>query len=342
MNHFDLIDRLNQLNKEELTELLENFTDEDLEHAGNMARGIADSEYGRIVYVRALIKFSDFCKNNCKYCSRRCINHNLERNRLTKVQIIDNLSKAYDFGLRSFILQSGEDLHYSDDSVCDIVESLKERYEDAAVTLSIGEKSDASYERFLKSGVDRYFLMHRSADRSHYEMLHPSGMNFENRIKSLVTLKKTGFQTGCGPIVGLPYQKPANLVEDLLFMKNFKPDMAIIKPFIPAVGTPFADSSAPNIKLLYFMIALTRILLPKSIIPAVETLNLLAPSGRMKALDYGCNSVIVELTPEVIIPAGMYTTSTISKDINKMMDIFDELGAAGYIPDRSRGDVKRY
>lgn len=342
MNHFDLIDRLNQLNKEELKELLTNFNDEDLEYAGNMARGITDSEYGRIVYVRALIKFSDFCKNNCKYCSRRCVNHNLERNRLTKVQIIDNFSKAYDFGLRSFIIQSGEDLHYSDDAICDIVDGIKEKYADAAITLSIGEKSEESYNRFRKAGVDRYYLLHRTADRSHYEMLHPSGMNFENRIKSLVQIKKTGFQTGCGPIVGLPYQKEENLVEDLVFMQNFKPDMAIVKPFIPAKGTPFADSKKVDIRLVYLMISLTRIMLPKSIIPAVETLDLLAKGGRIKALDYGCNSVITELTPEVIIPAGMYTTSTISKDINKMMDIFDELGAAGYIPDRSRGDVKSY
>lgn len=342
MNHFELIDRLNQLNREELTELLENFTDEDLEHAGNMARGIADSEYGRIVYVRALIKFSDFCKNNCKYCSRRCINHNIERNRLTKVQIIDNFSKAYDFGLRSFILESGEDLHYSDEAICDIVEGIKEKYTDAALTLAIGEKGADSLTKYKESGVDRYFLLHRTADRSHYEMLHPSGMSFENRIKSLVQIKKTGFQTGCGPIVGLPYQKPKNLVEDLLFMQNFKPDMAIIKPFIPSEGTPFAGSSKADIKLVYFMIALTRIMLPKAIVPAAETLNYLADGGRIKALDYGCNSVVVELTPEVIIPAGMYTTSTISKDINKMMDIFDELGSAGYIPDRSRGDVKSY
>lgn len=179
-----LIDKLEKegiLLEEEFVTLLDNYTKEDAEYARNKARNIADSIYGKDVYIRGLIEFTNYCKNDCYYCGIRRSNGNAKRYRLTKEDILDCCEEGYVLGFRTFVLQGGEDLYYTDDYIVDLIQTIKKRYSDCAITLSIGEKSYESYKRFFEAGADRYLLRHETANEEHYEKLHPKVMSLSNR-----------------------------------------------------------------------------------------------------------------------------------------------------------------
>ena len=214
-----LIDKLyknSDLTNVELKELIENINDEDLKYLNTLARKVADEIYGKDVYVRGLIEFTNYCKNNCYYCGIRAENKNAERYRLDKTQILECCKSGYELGFRTFVLQGGEDMYFTDDMICDIVSEIRKNYPDCAITLSIGEREKESYQKYFNAGANRYLLRHETADKEHYQKLHPEKMSFDNRIKCLENLKEIGYQTGCGFMVGSPYQTPDFLVKDLI------------------------------------------------------------------------------------------------------------------------------
>ena len=181
-----------------------------------------NKSYGKDVYIRGLIELSNYCKNNCLYCGIRRDNHKINRYRLTEQDILLCCDTGYELGFRTFVLQGGEDSFFSDSVLCSIISKIKGKYPDCAVTLSLGERTEESYKALFNAGADRYLLRHETATKSHYEKLHPEEMSFDNRIECLKTLKKIGFQTGAGFMVGSPFQTHDNLVEDLLFIKKFR------------------------------------------------------------------------------------------------------------------------
>ena len=139
-----LVDELKKkqiLPEEELKELLSGWNAEDEEYLYAQAREVRELVYGKDVYLRGLIEFSNYCRNDCYYCGIRRSNAHAERYRLTKEQILDCCRQGYDLGFRTFVLQGGEDGYFTDDKICSIVSEIKQRYPDCAVTLSIGEKS---------------------------------------------------------------------------------------------------------------------------------------------------------------------------------------------------------
>lgn len=179
------------------------------------------SMYGDEVYIRGLIEFTNYCRNNCYYCGIRRDNHNAERYRLTKDEILTCCSEGYDLGFRTFVLQGGEDPHYTDTFVCEIVSEIREHFPDCAITLSIGEKSKESYKAYFEAGANRYLLRHETADEKHYEALHPDNMSLANRKQCLYDLKEIGYQVGSGFMVGSPYQTTENLISDLRFCRIY-------------------------------------------------------------------------------------------------------------------------
>lgn len=281
--------------RHEFAEIIENHnTDEILfEYADRVRREV----YGDNVYIRGLIEISNYCKNNCLYCGIRRDNKNVQRYRLAKEEILDCCDEGYSLGFRTFVLQGGEDGHYTDDIVCDIVENIKKKYPDCAVTLSLGERSFESYKRLHDSGADRYLLRHETAEKSHYNKLHPSEMSFENRVECLKNLKKIGFQTGAGFMVGSPCQTTDNLISDLLFIKKLEPHMVGIGPFIPHKDTPFGEYSKGTLRDTLVMVALTRLLLPNALIPSTTALGTIHPQGREMGLRAGGNVVMPNLSP---------------------------------------------
>ncbi len=298
-----MIDLINKLEKnrtltlEEYEYLIVNRNKEYAEILAEKAFSAKQRIYGDTIFIRGLVEISSFCKNDCIYCGIRRSNKKCERYRLTKEQILECCREGYSLGFRTFVLQGGEDLYFSDDFVCEIVSEIKGDYPDCAVTLSLGERSKESYKKLYDAGADRYLLRHETADKEHYEKLHPSEMSFEKRMECLHNLKEIGFQTGCGFMVGSPYQTAKTLAEDLKFVEQFKPHMCGIGPFIPHRETPFASEKAGSVELTCYLLSIIRLISPSILLPATTALGTVDPMGREKGILAGANVVMPNLSP---------------------------------------------
>lgn len=192
---------------EQLHMLLETDDMQAVDYLRKRASEKAHETYGNQVFIRGLIEFTNYCKNDCLYCGIRHSNTHADRYRLSTEQIMACCESGYELGFRTFVLQGGEDPYYTDERICEIVSGIKAKYPDCAVTLSIGEKSKESYQSYFDAGADRYLLRHETADEKHYSRLHPAEMSLANRKQCLWDLKEIGYQVGCGFMVGSPGQK---------------------------------------------------------------------------------------------------------------------------------------
>ena len=285
------------LTREEIICLLENRDPETQAYLAEKASAASRKHYGNKVFVRGLIEFTNYCRNDCYYCGIRCGNKNADRYRLTKEDITGCASYGYDLGFRTIVLQGGEDMFYTEEMMVDIIKSIKKEHPDCAVTLSIGEKSYESYKAFFDAGADRYLLRHETADADHYAKLHPSNLSSENRKQCLYNLKEIGFQTGAGFMVGSPYQTIENIADDLLFLKKLDPEMIGIGPFIPHKDTVFADEKAGDLNLTLFLLSVIRLMLPTVLLPATTALGTIDPRGRELGILAGANVVMPNLSP---------------------------------------------
>lgn len=270
---------------------------QDTEYLFSKSREQAQKYYGNKIFVRGLIEFTNYCKNDCLYCGIRASNKNANRYRLSAEEILNCCDNGYSLGFRTFVLQGGEDMHYTDDDYVSIIGEIKSRYPDCAVTMSIGERSRSSYERYFEAGADRYLLRHETADCDHYKRLHPDKMSFENRMRCIKDLKDIGYQTGVGFMVGSPYQTEESIYKDLQFIKEIQPHMVGIGPFIPHKDTPFADFKAGSCDLTLKLLAIIRLIKPKVLLPATTALGTIDPRGREKGILAGANVVMPNLSP---------------------------------------------
>lgn len=294
----NLVDKLfetGDLSDDELKILIESDEfNEPLAEAADIRRR---ENYGDKVYIRGLIEFTNYCRNNCYYCGIRRDNKKAERYRLTKDEILLCCDEGYRLGFRTFVMQGGEDPYYSDEMICDIVSKIKSRYPDCAVTLSIGEKPRESYQAFFDAGADRYLLRHETADPEHYGKLHPEAMSLENRKRCLFDLKETGYQVGSGFMVGSPYQTTENLISDLRFLQELQPDMIGIGPYITHADTPFAEFKSGDVMLTLRLVSILRLMFPYALIPSTTALGTIHPQGRELGLKAGANVVMPNLSP---------------------------------------------
>ena len=295
-----LIDRLHatgSLDREQWIQLLSERSEETDQYARDLGNKVRQQIYGNDIYVRGLVEFTNYCKNDCYYCGIRRSNKNAQRYRLTEEDILLCCQQGYELGFRTFVLQGGEDGYYTDERLLSIIHKIKAEYPDCALTLSIGEKSEESYRDYREAGVDRYLLRHETADEEHYGKLHPSSMSCEHRKNCLRTLKKLGFQTGAGFMVGAPYQRVENLADDFLFLKELNPEMVGIGPFIPHQDTPFHGEKSGTLEDTLFYLALLRLMLPHVLLPATTALGTIHPKGREMGVLSGANVVMPNLSP---------------------------------------------
>lgn len=294
----DELVRARELPQEELTKLITDATSESDEYLFAQARKAREAVYGKAVYMRGLIEFTNYCKNDCYYCGIRRSAKGAERYRLTKEQILSCCEAGYGLGFRTFVLQGGEDGYYTDERIAAIVSEIKEKYPDCAVTLSIGERDRASYEAFFAAGADRYLLRHETADDAHYRMLHPPELSLSHRKQCLRDLKEIGYQVGCGFMVGSPGQTPEYLVKDLQFIHELQPHMVGIGPFVPHHDTPFAKEAQGGLELTLRLLAIIRLMEPHVLLPATTALGTIDPRGREKGILAGANVVMPNLSPQ--------------------------------------------
>ncbi len=341
-----LVDKLekNKILSEEEFRLLLTDTDKEInEYLQKRAVAVRKANYGTDVYIRGLIEISNICKNDCYYCGIRKSNINCSRYRLTKENIITSCDVGYPIGFRTFVLQGGEDGYYNDDILCDIIASIKNKYPDVAVTLSLGERSIESYKKLFDAGADRYLLRHETANKEHYSHLHPQNMSFENRFRCLNDLKDIGYQTGCGIMVGSPYQNVDNIIEDLIFISKFKPQMVGIGPFIPHSDTPFCDMPHGSIELTLKLLSIIRLMIPNILLPATTALGSLGEDGREKGILCGANVVMPNLSPPNVREKYMLYNNKLSSgaEAGESLNLLKEnIEKIGYKIVTSRGDFK--
>lgn len=261
------------------------------------AAAVREAEFGRSVYVRGLIEFTNYCRNNCNYCGIRSGNSNVHRYRLSKSEIMDCCRVGASLGFKTYVLQGGEDPGFSDKEICELVYSIKEEFPSCAVTLSIGERERDVYKAFFDAGADRYLLRHETANEGHYAKLHPEAMSLSHRKKCLYYLKEIGFQVGAGFMVGSPYQTDENLAEDIVFLQELQPHMVGLGPFIPHKDTEYRDFSQGTLNMTLVMLCIARLAMPKVLLPATTALGTVSPIGREEGIRCGANVVMPNLSP---------------------------------------------
>ena len=339
-----LIDKLRtdrSLTKEEWCSLIRHRSPEISQYLFKNAREVRDEVYGNSVYIRGLMEFTNYCKNDCFYCGIRKSNQNVTRYRLTKEQILACCEAGYALGFRTFVLQGGEDGYFTDDRMADIISEIRRNYPDCAITLSIGEKSKESYQRFFDAGANRYLLRHETYHSEHYAKLHPSNLNAKARQQCLWNLKEIGYQVGTGFMVGSPYQTIENLAEDMLFLKELNPQMVGIGPFIPHHNTPFRDFPSGTSELTLFMLGLIRLLIPKVLLPATTALGTIAADGRERGILAGANVVMPNLSPiDVRKNYSLYDNKICmgTEAAECIADLKQRMHAIGYEVVTARGD----
>lgn len=340
-----LPDFLSSANKRELSALIrflgEEAQEDDLSELSRLAGEARKTSYSDRVFFRGLIEFSSYCKNDCYYCGLGRSNSKAVRYRLTKNEIVDSCRAGYSLGFRTFVLQSGEDIYFSDAVLCGIVAGIKELFPDCAVTLSVGERSRDSYHRLFDAGADRYLLRHETADEAHYASLHPPDQTLKNRKRCLYNLKELGYQVGAGLMVGSPFQTYETLAEDIIFLRELQPHMAGIGPFIPHKDTRFAGFSSPPSQMTPIILSLVRCLLPKVLMPATTALATADKKGREKGFLAGANVVMPNLTPYKrrkdysLYDNKLSTGSEAAEGLSILKRQIEDLGLK---PDFSRGD----
>ena len=294
------IDKLRQertLTPEEFRQLLTGCDAEILRYINKQAQEVALLHFGNKIYIRGLIEISNCCRNNCYYCGIRKGNPNIERYRLSRESILNCCKQGYELGFRTFVLQGGEDPALTNDQIEMTVARIRQEYPDCAITLSLGEKSHEAYERFFRAGANRYLLRHETHNEEHYRKLHPEEMSLKHRLQCLQWLKEIGYQTGTGIMVGTPGQTLTHLVEDLLFIEQFQPQMIGIGPFIPHHDTPFGTEPAGSVGMTLKLLSLFRLMHPSALIPSTTALATLSPDGREKGILAGANVVMPNLSP---------------------------------------------
>ena len=293
----DRLEKDRNLTDEEFIKVLLCDDPDFYEYLAGRARKVREGVYGKDVFLRGLIEFTNVCKNNCYYCGIRAGNSNASRYRLSEEDILSCCDMGYELGFRTFVLQGGEDPYFTDERLVPLVKEIRRRFPDCAITLSVGERERESYQRLRDAGADRYLLRHETADKEHYEMLHPEGMSYEHRMRCLYDLREIGFQVGCGMMVGSPGQRVEHLVKDLRFLQELKPEMVGIGPFIPHHDTAYADCPAGSAEMTLRLLSVIRLLLPEVLLPATTALGTIDPKGREKGLLAGANVIMPNLSP---------------------------------------------
>ncbi|MDE5768809.1 MAG: [FeFe] hydrogenase H-cluster radical SAM maturase HydE [Oscillospiraceae bacterium] len=309
------------------------------------ADAVRREQYGTAVYLRGLIEFTNYCKNDCFYCGIRHSNTNAVRYRLTKEEILECCEEGYALGFRTFVLQGGEDPYFTDIRLCEIISVIRVKYPDCAITLSIGEKSRESYQAYFDAGANRYLLRHETADIAHYTKLHPSGMSCKKRKNCLFQLREIGYQVGAGMMIGAPYQTLDHLIEDLRFLQELNPQMIGIGPFLSHKDTPFRDFHNGELESVLKLLGILRLMFPKVLLPATTALGTLHPEGRELGLQMGANVIMPNLSPMSVRRKYMLYDNKIctgDESAQQYRALARRVESVGYHVEMGRGDAKGF
>lgn len=340
----DLIDSMAEehwLPREGWATILRDYTEEDRLYAATLARAASQANFGNEIYMRALLEFSNYCKNNCYYCGIRAGNKETTRYRLTPDEILAGVLEADKLGYRTVVLQSGDDPWFTQERMVTLIQRIRTLLPDIALTLSLGERPREDYVAFFEAGAERYLLRQETSSPTHYSKLHPVRMSMHTRHACLHDLREIGYQTGAGFMVGSPGQGIEELAEDYLFIQDLKPHMIGIGPFLPHHATPFKDEPAGSFESTLFCVSLLRLLDPELNLPATTAMGTIRPTGREQAILSGANVLMPNLTPTATRPLYTLYDNKICLDDDaetSQEDLSGRLRKIGYIMSSGRGD----
>ena len=303
----------------------------------------ARQQFGLGVYVRGLIELSSFCRCDCLYCGLRRSNRTAERYRLSSEEVMECCREGYALGFRTFVLQGGEDGTHTDTWLRELISKIRATYPDVAITLSLGERSEESYKTLKEAGANRYLLRHEAANEELYASLHPSSKGLQHRLDCLAALKRCGYQTGMGMMIGVKGQTIEHIVEDLLLIERMQPEMVGIGPFLPHRATPLGEEPAGELRLTLATIAIVRLMLPHALLPSTTALATLTPRGRLEGILSGANVVMPNLSPtSVRAKYAIYENKASwgKEAAEGIAALNSELETIGYHIDFSRGDYQ--
>lgn len=307
------------------------------EDLAERSRSEAQRVFGREVYLRGLVEWSNVCCCDCLYCGIRASNASLSRYTLDRETLLRCAENVYSAGIRTLVIQGGENPSAAR-SLVEIVAEISGSWPLMAITLSLGELPFSLYKAFREAGAHRYLLRHETASSGHYARLHPAGKTLERRLECLRELRRLGFQVGMGMMVGSPFQTEENLLEDLRLLQSFQPEMIGIGPFIPQSDTPLGSYPAGDVETTLRLISILRLMMPEALIPATTALATLAPGGRRRGLLSGANVIMPNFTPAPVREAyRLYD----NKSHEELDTIKTELASIGYGISPSRGDYHK-
>ena len=301
----------------------------------------AREQFGLGIYIRGLIELSSYCRCDCLYCGLRRSNRSAERYRLTHDEVMECCKEGYRLGFRTFVLQGGEDGTHTDRWLTELVATMRREYPDVAITLSLGERGEESYRALYEAGANRYLLRHEAANEELYESLHPAGRGLRHRLDCLESLKRIGYQTGMGMMIGVKGQTIDHIVEDLQLIERMRPEMVGIGPFLPHRATPLGSEPAGDLRLVLAAVAIVRLMLPKALIPSTTALATLSPTGRLEGILSGANVVMPNLSPsDIRAKYAIYENkASWGKEAAEGLSALEaELQTIGYHIDYARGD----
>lgn len=295
MNYENIIDKMAKGYVPSLAELTFVLSVDHDEYLLNTADRVRKQAVGDVVYLRAILEFSNYCVRQCTYCGLNVTNTNTVRYRMEVSDIVKTTIEAYKAGYKTIVLQSGEDPYYTADMICQMVRQIASKT-DMIMTLSLGERPKEELLAFKEAGAQKYLLKHECADENIYNALHPCG-TLAQRVDCLKNLKQLGFHTGSGFMIGLPNQTYETIAKDLLLLKSIPCDMAGVGPFIPHPDTPLKDASAGSVIITKRAVALTRLLLNKSNLPATTSLGIVEKQAKNDVFSCGANVIMRKVTP---------------------------------------------
>lgn len=337
----DILLREHHLESEGYWTLLDCNDESVLDYLHHKARQVADETFGKGIFVRGLVELTNVCRNDCYYCGIRKSNATIIRYMLTTKQVIKSCQQGYELGFRTFVLQGGELPRDKAQWLVELVKEIRQRWSDCAITLSLGEWTREVYEALREAGADRYLLRHETHNAEHYAKLHPADMSLNNRLQCLKWLKELGFQVGTGIMVGSPWQTIDNIVEDIEFIEQFKPEMIGLGPFVPQHDTPLGKYANGSAELTCKLYSIFRLMFPHALIPSTTALNTIDTNGRTMGIMAGANVVMPNLSPASV--RGNYTlydgkAITNAEAAEGIAQLESQLATIGYHIDWGRGD----
>lgn len=299
-------------------------TEENQKVLWQTADEVRQKTVGNIIDIRAALEFSNYCRRDCAYCGLRSKNRNLSRYRMTEREICDNAVKIASMGIKTIILQSGEDPWYTRDRIVSIIKTIKSET-GMRITLSLGEREPEEYQCFKNAGASNYLLKIETTDKKLYRLLHP-GYHMEGREHHVRLIKKSGLITGSGNIIGLPGQSIENIAHDIIWLRQEGIHMIGIGPFVPAPDTPLEKNTPGAVDLSLNCIAVSRLVCQNSYIPSTTALATIQKEAQLQGLASGANTVMLIMTPPQYIGKYRIYGNKFAVDLDWALSMVKSLG----------------